>query len=622
MAEDTMFSEAVSAVRAGEVVRARDLLSRLLRADSSNSDYWLWMSAVVDSERESVYCLRSITKMHPNHPLARLGLSVMGQVSLANGKEGLTKQSRSIPMPHQSAGRINSLGDWWKVHRNRENAAMAVLGMAAITVILAIIILQVRIQDLQSAFLGSGHTAVAAVPSATLTTTLEIIARPVPTLRQTVNPSNRIPFATFVGVNFTPTSWYGLTPIPQTGAFDQAVLAFNEGRYDDALNSLKQVLQIDPKSAQAHFLIAEVYRKQWKMREALDEYELAIALDPNFAPAYFGRAMWSKQNNPDNDYAKDLTLALQHDPNYLEAYIERAAWYSDRDDWATARQDLETAEQIAPDNAWVLIRLGRAEVQTSQADKALDNIIRAQIIDPTILEGYLGLGEAYDELKLYSQAVAPLVVYTTYDPEEIAGWLRLGEAYRGVAQYSEAVTACSHAVDLDINSVDARLCRGLAYRLTGQFGLAADDLKIAADKTPNWYTSQFPFGCALLEAGQPALAITTLGHAIKLASNVQEQADAMGWQALAYEAYNSFDSAKVVWLKLMNLEGVPDYWKSTAYIHYYGLSTATPGGNGTPVITDTPVITGTPGITDTPGTAATPENTATPMPTYTPTPKK
>jgi tetratricopeptide (TPR) repeat protein len=605
MAEDTMFSEAVSAIHAGEVMRARDLLSRLLRADSSNADYWLWMSAVVDSERESVFCLRSITKMHPNHPLAKLGLSVMGQVSLTNGREGTIKQQRSIPMPHQSAGRINSIGEWWKVHRNRENAAMAILGFAAVTVILAIVILQVRISAIQMPFLSAGHTAVAVVPSVTITSTTESVARPVPTLRETVNPSNQIPFSTFVGVLLTPTSWYVLTPMSLNNAFGQAVQAYNEGRYDDALNDLRQVLSVDPRSAQAHYLSAEVYRKQWKMKEALDEYELAISLDANYAPAYFGRAMWSKQNNPDNDYVKDLTLALEHDPNFIDAYVERAEWYSDRGDWETARQDLERAEQIAPDNALVLIRLGRAQIQTNQADKALDNIIRAQIIDPTVLEGYLALGEAYDELKLYSQAVSPLVVYTTYGPEEITGWLRLGEAYRGIAQYLEAVTDCSHAVDLDVNSVDARLCRGLAYRLTGQFGAAVDDLKIAADKTPNWYVSQFPYGCALLEAGQPALAVAILGNAVKLASTVDEEADAMGWQALAYEANNSLDSAMVVWNKLMNLEGASDYWKTTAYVHLNG-ATPTPGPSPTPEKTPAPDSSATPGSTPTP--------TATPKP--------
>ncbi|MBN1440218.1 MAG: tetratricopeptide repeat protein [Anaerolineales bacterium] len=588
MAEDTMFSEAVAAARAGEVVRARDLLARLLRADSANPDYWLWMSAVVDSERESVYCLRSVMKMRPNHPLARLGLGVMGQVSLAAEREGPAKQHRTTPMPHSSAGRVNSMGEWWKVRRNRENMAISVLGVAAVSIVVAIALLNVRISALKFPFFGGGQPTSALAATDTAGGPYpETTYQPVPTLKSTVNPSNLVPFETFVGVQQTPTPIYGITPMALTGALDDAIEAMREGRYDEALSYLDQVLFVDPKSAQAHYLKGECYRMQWKMKEASEEYELAIALDPNYAPAYFGRAMWSKQNNPDNDYDKDLTRALERDPMYIDAYVERAFFYGRRSLWADALVDLERANQIAPENALVLIRLGRAQIRNSQADKALDNVIRAQIIDPTILEGYLALGEAYDALELYSQAVTPLVVYTTYDPEEILGWLRLGEAYTGTGSYPEAVEACARAVDIDVNSVQARLCRGKVYRLIGEYKKAVADLQIASDRAPNVYTTQFQYGCALLESGRPDLAIKTLTHALELAVTVEEKADAMGWLALSYEAYNNFDRAKQIWQELMDMEGVPEYWKTTAYVHYFGLNTPTPSSEagGTPEAT-------------------------------------
>ncbi len=597
MAEDTMFSEAVAAAHAGEVVRARDLLARLLRADSANPDYWLWMSAVVDSERESVFCLRSVTKMQPNHPLARLGLGVMGQISLGMEREGPDKQHRSAPMPHASAGRINSMGDWWKVRRNRENVALSVLGLAAVTVVVAIALLKVDISAIKFPSFSGVQPSLTSIPSETAGGPSAVTTyRPAPTLKSTVNPSNLIPFETFIGADLTPTSLYGITPMALTGALDDAVKAMREGRYDDALSYLDQVLFIEPKSAQAHYLKGECYRLQWKMKEALEQYELAIALDPNYAVAYFGRAMWSKQNNPDNDYDKDLDRAIDRDPNFIDAYIERAYFYGRRNRWEEALVDLERANQIAPENAFVLIRLGRAQIKNGKADKALDNIIRAQIIDPTILEGYLALGEAYDALQLYSQAVTPLVIYTTYDPEEILGWLRLGEAYTGTAQYPQAVEACTRAVDVDVNSVQARLCRGKVYRLIGEYKKAVADLQIASDKAPNWYYTQFPYGCALLESGRPDLAIKTLTGAIELATTKEEKADAMGWLALAYEAYNNFDRAKVIWKELMDMEGVPEYWKTTAYVHYFGLSTPTPGGggSGTPEATSEATPTPTP----------------------------
>jgi tetratricopeptide (TPR) repeat protein len=585
MAEDTMFSEAVAAARAGEVVRARDLLARLLRADSANPDYWLWMSAVVDSEREGVYCLRSVTKMQPNHPLARLGLGVMGQISLGTDREGPIRQQRSTPMPHQSAGRINSMGDWWQVRRNRENVALSVLGIAAVSIIVAITLIQVDLAAIKLPNFAGGQPLQTAVASETSNPTAETTYQPVPTLKNTINPSNLIPFATYVGADLTPTALYGFTPIALTGALDDALKAFREGRYDDALSYLDQVLFIEPRSAQAHFLKGECLRIQWKMKDALEQYDLAIALDPNYAPAYFGKAMWSKQNNPDNDYDKDLTRAIDRDPLYIDAYIERSFFYGRRGKWAEALTDLERASQIAPENAFVLIRLGRAQIQNGKADSAIDNIVRAQIIDPTILEGYLALGEAYDSLKLYSQAVTPLVIYTTYNPEEILGWLRLGEAYTGTGQYPQAVESCTHAVDLNINSVQARLCRGKVYRIIGEYKKAVADLQIASDKAPNWYYTQFPYGCALLESGRVDLAIKTLTRAVDLSTSVEEKADAMGWLALSYEAYQNYARSKPLWKELMELEGVPEYWKTEAYVHYFGLNTPTPGGANTPEVT-------------------------------------
>jgi tetratricopeptide (TPR) repeat protein len=528
--------------------------------------------------------------MRPNHPLARLGLGVMGQISLGNERAGPVKQQRSAPMPHQSAGRISSIGEWWKVHRNRENAIIAFLGFFAFVVVLAIVLLQVRTSALKFPMFGGGQTLAAALPTGTPAPTEFPTFLPIPTLKRTVNPSNLVPFATFVGAELTPTSMYGITPMPLTGAFDDALAAMREGRYEDALKYLNMALSVDKMNAQPHYLMGEIYRIQWKMKEALEQYELAIAIDPNYALAYYGRAMWSKQNNPDNDYDKDLNRALERDPKLINAYIERAYFYGRRGEWELARDDLIRANQITPDNVFVLIRLGRAQIQIGQADLALDNIIRAQISDPTILEGYLALGEAYDSLQLYSQAIAPLVTYTTYDPEEILGWLRLGEAYTGTTQYPQAIEACGHAVDLNINSVQARLCRGKVYGLVGEYKKAVDDLKIASDRAPNFYSTQFAYGCSLLMLDRPGPAIETLNHALELAATVAEKADAMGWLALAYEKYQNFDRAKSIWKSLMELEGVPEYWKTQAYVHYFGLNTPTPGGiaSTTPAETPTP----------------------------------
>jgi hypothetical protein len=78
MAEDVMLQEAIEAIRQGQRSRARDLLTRLLRTNQNNPEYWLWMSSVVDSHKEQVFCLQSVLRMEPGNTTARQGLVVLG----------------------------------------------------------------------------------------------------------------------------------------------------------------------------------------------------------------------------------------------------------------------------------------------------------------------------------------------------------------------------------------------------------------------------------------------------------------------------------------------------------------------------------------------------------------
>ncbi|OGO28485.1 MAG: hypothetical protein A2W33_00260, partial [Chloroflexi bacterium RBG_16_52_11] len=78
MPEDVMLREAMEAVRMGQRARAQDLLTRLLRADQSNPVYWLWMSSVVDTSKEQIYCLQTVLRLEPGNRAARQGLVLIG----------------------------------------------------------------------------------------------------------------------------------------------------------------------------------------------------------------------------------------------------------------------------------------------------------------------------------------------------------------------------------------------------------------------------------------------------------------------------------------------------------------------------------------------------------------
>ncbi len=78
MADDMLYQEAIKAIQKGDKTLARDLLTRLIKTEPQNSDYWLYLSTVVDSAKERTYCLQEVIRRDPKNLTARQGLILMG----------------------------------------------------------------------------------------------------------------------------------------------------------------------------------------------------------------------------------------------------------------------------------------------------------------------------------------------------------------------------------------------------------------------------------------------------------------------------------------------------------------------------------------------------------------
>jgi TolB-like protein/Tfp pilus assembly protein PilF len=59
-----------------------------------------------------------------------------------------------------------------------------------------------------------------------------------------------------------------------------------------ATSAARKALELDPKLAEGHAILAEMYQKQWKWAESEEEYKRALELKPNDASAHRGFAYW------------------------------------------------------------------------------------------------------------------------------------------------------------------------------------------------------------------------------------------------------------------------------------------------------------------------------------------
>ncbi|MEW6568185.1 MAG: hypothetical protein AB1449_08485, partial [Chloroflexota bacterium] len=135
MATESMLTEAIAAARAGDRARARELLARLLRADSANPEYWVWMSAVVDSERESIYCLESALSLDPTNRAALRGLVILGA---RKPEQAEIAQASRIPRRHAvptvTAPPLGRRFDWKLMGASvLALVLLAAIGMAALS---------------------------------------------------------------------------------------------------------------------------------------------------------------------------------------------------------------------------------------------------------------------------------------------------------------------------------------------------------------------------------------------------------------------------------------------------------------------------------------------------------
>lgn len=110
MADEMLYQEAMKAIQKGDKTLARDLLTRLIKAEPQNSDYWLWLSTVVESVKERTYCLQEVIRRDPKNMTARQGLILMG-VSVPSDQA-----IENIPSP-DATGRLYGLIAW--LHQKR-----------------------------------------------------------------------------------------------------------------------------------------------------------------------------------------------------------------------------------------------------------------------------------------------------------------------------------------------------------------------------------------------------------------------------------------------------------------------------------------------------------------------
>jgi DNA-binding response OmpR family regulator len=76
-----LLQQAITAIKAGDREKGRQLLTQVIKADPRNEAAWLWMTEVVERDVDRIMCLRNALKINPNNDAVKKRLAALEQPS-------------------------------------------------------------------------------------------------------------------------------------------------------------------------------------------------------------------------------------------------------------------------------------------------------------------------------------------------------------------------------------------------------------------------------------------------------------------------------------------------------------------------------------------------------------
>lgn len=632
--EDTMFQDAVAALRKGDKPRAKELLTLLLKADQNNPTYWIWLSASVDNSKERIYCLQTALKLDPENKTAKRGLILLGALA-----PDAALQPFTVPHPRAWEEKLLLANE-----KPREKGLKAVMrspalrlagigvlfaGLAAVLFVAFIIPRQTTIVPTKTNTPG---------PTPTFTATPTLLGGVGEPTQSSFGPT---PLWMLLPETYTPTPVYVNTPHGgASGAFYRAAQkAFLEKDWEAYLTNMQYIATYEPDAADIQYYIGEAYRLQGNGKEAIKAYNAALKMDDKFGPAYLGLALARLLDEPGADVEFLFNEAIERDPDYGEVYLELARYHLSRKDVKPALAALDKAVKLLPNSAEVYVTYARAHMAAGDNKKALAAAEKAYAADITALSVYQLLGELYIESGQYQRAIEALDVYATYVPEDAESLAFLGRAYFEMENYEKAVENFDKAFEVNRNSLRKYyLYRGLANLELGNADQAVEDLEQAAAADARNFDVNFGLARAYYAQEKFGSAFQRIEPARAFAKTDEEISQMLYWRALIQEKRDQRNDAVKDWQALlaMKSDAVTKEMRATAEEHLKSIVTPTntpKGGNKTATPTAAPSRTPTPkgGAKTTPTatangtTAPTARATITPPPptvTMTPPPAK
>ncbi|MBD1827796.1 tetratricopeptide repeat protein [Microcoleus vaginatus GB1-A2] len=269
------------------------------------------------------------------------------------------------------------------------------------------------------------------------------------------------------------------------GAEDSLKIAWEHhqaGRLLEAENLYRQIVEMQPESANVLCLLGIAARQQGKIAEAIDFYEQAIAQNPDF----------------------------------VEAHLNKANVLLDVREYERAIASYEQVIKISPNSALAYNNLGWIKQQLGDIKSAILYYQNALRFDPNLYETAHNLAHLFKQTNQFNEAVACYLHALKINPNLTYSLMGLGTVLQQQGKLAEAFNCYQQALQLEPNNPEAHNNVGAFYHEQGNAKAAISHYRQALNLKPDFVDAINNLGHALVDLGEFQEAFSCHSRALEL----------------------------------------------------------------------------------------------------------